>query len=364
MLINELDTPALIVDLDKLDRNLQKMAAFCKSHKVGLRPHTKTHKCLEIARMQMNLGAIGLAVAKVGEAEVMVDTGCRDIMIAYPIWGRDKLDRLMPLAKKTSLTVVPDSFEVAEAISKRAVEAGVSINIIVESDVGFHRTGIPAGPDVVKAAKKMQSLPGVKFKGLMIYPGHIWFGPNFKEESWVDVKQKATMLIMMFKEAKLPLDVVSTGGTPSSPRLNELGGITETRMGTYPFMDMNTVNGTNFSRDDCALMILATVVSVSVPGGAIIDGGSKTFSGDGSILGPEGGYGYVMEDAGIKFFKMNEEHGYLNISGASRKLKVGDKLRVIPNHVCAAFNMHDVVFGFRGNKVETEWKIAARGKIR
>ena len=312
----------------------------------------------------MDYGACGLAVAKVGEAEIMVESGCGDILVAYPAWGREKIDRLIPLTEKTGITVALDSAEVARGLSERAAQAGAEIGILVESDVGMKRSGIPAGPDVIELAEMVNGMPGLELRGLMVYPGHIWFGPGHREEDWDDVKKKVAMLIAMFRGANLPLDMVSTGGTPSSRRAHELEGITETRIGSYPFLDMNYVNGAKFSRGDCALSVLATVVSTAVPGRAIIDGGSKTFSGDGSILGADGGYGHCLEDPNIRLIKMNEEHGYLDVSGTSNKLSIGDKLRFIPNHVCATVNMHEVMYGIRGESVETEWKVAARGKIR
>lgn len=363
MLLKELDTPAVIVNKDIMERNLRHMAEHCRKYTIGFRPHIKTHKCLEIARMQLDSGAIGLAVAKVGEAEIMVETGCKDIQVAYPILGRQKLERLMPLAKKINITVSLDSMEVAEGISQKAHDYGCTLNILIEVDVGFRRCGIPIGPGIVEFARKVSNLPNLNLKGLMIYPGHIWFGPNHKESDWDTVKTNLKAIRKIFQDAGLPLDVVSTGGTPNSRRTQELEGITETRIGSYPFLDMNYVDGAGYSLDDCSLMVLVTVVSTAVPGMAIIDGGSKTFSGDGSVLGIGGGYGYVKEDPAVKFFKMNEEHGFLDVSKALRRLQVGDRLHIIPNHVCTTINMHDQIYGYRGEIVESEWKVAARGKV-
>lgn len=363
MLLKELDTPAVIVDRDKMEQNLRQMAGHCKKYSIGLRPHIKTHKCPEIARMQLDSGALGLAVAKVGEAEVMVETGCKDIQIAYPVFGRQKLERLMPLTKKTAITVSLDSIEIAEGISQKAQDFGCIINILIEVDVGFHRCGIPVNAGIVEFARKVATLPNLNLKGLMIYPGHIWFGPNHKESDWDTVKTNLKTIRKFFQDAKLPLDVVSTGGTPNSRRTQELEGITETRVGTYPFLDMNYVDGAGYPHNNCSLTVMVTVVSSSVPDVAIIDGGAKTFAGDGSILGPNGGFGYVVDDPDLKFIKMNEEHGFLDISKTSRHIQIGDRLRIIPNHVCTTINMHNQIFGYRGERVEVEWKVAARGKV-
>ncbi len=320
----ELSTPALTIDLDILERNLDRMARYCRERHLGLRPHTKTHKTLEVARLQLDRGAVGLTVAKVGEAEVMASAGATEppeILVAYPIYGGEKLRRLSELALARRILLSLDSEVTAQELSRAAVAQGAVFGVLVEFDSGLRRCGVEPGPACVELAKKVEALPGLKFRGLMTYYGNIW-------------------------------------GTEAERRDETI------RPGTYAYNDLNTFYQGACGLEDCAARVVATVVSTAVPGRAMIDAGSKTLSSDALGSGPKTGHGYVVEAPDAKLIKLNEEHGHLDITGSARQFRVGEVVTVIPNHVCTCVNMHDEVFLLRNEEVVGCWRVAARGKIR
>jgi len=360
----ELSTPALTIDLDILERNLDRMAAYCRDHGVGLRPHTKTHKTPEAARMQMDRGAVGLTVAKVGEAEVMAAAGLDNILIAYPIWGAEKLRRIAALARERSILLSLDNEATAEGLSRAASSAGATVGVLVEFDAGMRRCGVPPGPGCLELARKIEKMPGLKFKGLMTFPGNIW-GPEADREK--EVKQVAARFeqaLEPFRKAGMEVEIVSGGSTPSAFMSHQIPGLTEIRPGTYAYNDLNTYYQGACRLEDCAARVVTTVVSTAVPGRAMIDAGSKTLSSDALGSGPATGHGYVVEAPDAALIKLNEEHGHIDITRSSHAFHVGEIVTVIPNHVCACVNMHDEVFLLRNGQVQGAWKVAARGKIR
>jgi len=364
----ELPTPALTIDLDVLERNLDRVAEYCRSHNIGLRPHTKTHKSLEVARLQLSRGAIGLTVAKVGEAEVMANaglgTGPEDILVAYPIFGIEKLRRLATLAETRRILLSLDNEATAEGLSRAASEAGVSFGVLVEFDAGLHRCGLQPGPDCVTLARKIEKLPGLNFLGLMTYFGSVWGSEEERRSEVRQVAARVELALEAFEQARMPVEIVSGGSTPSYRLSHEIPGITEIRPGTYVYNDLNTFYQGVCGLEDCAARVVTTVVSVAVADRAMIDAGSKTLSSDALGSGPKSGHGYVVEAPEAKLFKLNEEHGHLDISNSPHRLRVGDVLTVIPNHVCTCVNMHDEVYLLRNQQVVDCWRVAARGKIR
>lgn len=364
----ELSTPALTIDLNILERNLDRMAAYCRDHGLGLRPHTKTHKTREVARMQLERGAVGLTVAKTGEAEVMASAGLDGILVAYPIWGAEKLRRLAALAREHSILLSLDNEATAEGLSQAASSAGTAIGVLVEFDSGLHRCGLPPGPDCLELARKIEKMAGLKFRGLMTYPGNIWGAEDAREKEVKQVSERFEKALEPFHKAGMELEVVSGGSTPSAFMSHEIPGLTEIRPGTYVYNDLNTYYQGACRLEDCAARVVTTVVSTAVPGHAMIDSGSKTLSSDalgaGHDTGHGAGHGYVVEAPDAPLIKLNEEHGYLDISKSSHAFHVGEVVSVIPNHVCACVNMHDEVFLLRDGQVEGSWKVAARGKVR
>lgn len=362
MNITELDTPALIIDLDIMERNLRKVADYTRNYDLRLRPHTKTHKIPALGRRQLDLGAAGLTVAKVSEAEVMLNSGTPDLLVAYPIIGRKKLERLMGVALKTNVTVSLDNLFVARQLSDAAREAQAEIGILAEVDVGLGRVGVMPS-EAVALAQGIDRLPRLRFEGIAFYPGHIKLMDEEGNQALQVLAQVVDGLLRDLKRAGLPARIVSGGSTPALFHSHEIPGLNEIRPGTYIFNDRNTMLSGACSLEDCAASILATIVSTAKKGQMIIDGGSKTFSSDRPVSGNEVSFGHVMEAPQAVFTKMNEEHGYVDIRRTGVEFHVGDRVRVIPNHVCVAMNLHECVYGIRGGVVEQEWRVEGRGKL-
>ncbi len=363
MRIDELETPALIVDLDVLQRNIHSLAAYCKKHDLKLRPHTKTHKVPAIARMQVAAGATGITVAKVGEAEVMASAGLDDILIAYPLVGSSKWERAARLARDRKLMVSLDSLEAAEGLSEAANRLGSTIRLLVEFDVGMNRCGIQSVVGWLRVVKAIDMLPGLEFSGLMFYPGHIWNPPDEQAGALEPISQIIEEIRTELNKVGLSCDVVSGGSTPTAYNSHLVRGLTEIRPGTYVYNDMNETRGGFSGLDDCALRVTVTVVSNAVAGRAMIDGGSKTFSGDRLISGDRQGFGLITEYPNIQFTAMSEEHGHLDLTESAHHPAVGERLTIIPNHVCPCVNMHDRVYYHRNGIVEGSWNIEGRGKV-
>jgi len=364
MLVSELDTPALIVDLDVMEGNLTQMADYCRRHNLRLRPHTKTHKIPELARKQIESGASGITVAKLTEAAVMIDAGLDDLLIAYPIVGPAKTARLARLAERAKLTVSLDSEEAARGISAATSERGTTVDVLVEIDVGFGRCGVANETEPLKLAQTISSLPGLNFQGLMFFPGHFGVEPEERAVLRAQVNGLLDRCVETFARAGLPVALVSGGSTPSRYESDQFHGVNEVRPGTYIFNDRNTVGVSAASLNECALSVLVTVVSTSVSGHAVVDGGSKTFSSDRYQAEDGRGFGLIKEDPAAEIERFSEEHGHINVARSDRRYSVGERLNVIPNHVCSTVNLHDEIYGVRGEQVETVWRVAARGKVR
>ena len=364
MLARELSTPALTVDLDVLEKNLKRVAELCRRQGVGLRPHTKTHKTVEVSRLQLAQGAVGLTVAKVGEAEVMAGAGLDDILVAYPILGEEKLRRLARLARARRVLLSLDSEAAAQELSKAAVAQNATIGVLVEFDAGGHRCGLEPGPTLVALAKAIEKLPGLKFRGLMSYFGNVWGSVEERRAEAQRVSERVARALEAFRAERLPVEIVSGGSTPSAEFAHLIPGLTEIRPGTYVYNDLNTYYQGACGLEDCAVRVVATVVSTAVPGRAIIDAGSKTLASDALGSGPKSGFGYVVEAPDAPIIKLNEEHGLLDITPSRHHFRVGEVVTIIPNHVCVTVNMHDEILTLRGDEVVGCWQVAARGKIR
>jgi D-serine deaminase-like pyridoxal phosphate-dependent protein len=364
MLISDLETPAVVIDLDVMDRNLTRMADYCRREKLALRPHTKSHKIPELAKRQIESGATGITVAKLGEAEVMLDAGLDDILIAYPLVGKGKPERLAELADRASISVALDSEEAARAISDVMRERGATVGVLVELDVGFGRCGVADENELLALARKVAELPGVEFKGLMFFPGQFVCEGEKRASLREGVNELLARVLDRFESADLPLSIVSGGSTPTAREGHQFRGVNEIRPGMYIFNDRNMSGVGVAGIDDCALSVLVTVVSTSVAGRAVVDGGSKTFSSDRYLAGDGLGFGLIKEDPGIQLEALSEEHGHMNLGRSTRQLTVGERLTIIPNHVCSTVNMHDEIYGVRGEQIETVWQVAGRGKVR
>lgn len=361
MQISDLDTPAVLIDLDVMERNLDRVAAYCREHDLRLRPHTKTHKIPAIGALQLARGAAGLTVAKVSEAEVMLASGTQDLLIAYPIIGKRKLERLMKVAQQVHVTISLDNLFAARQLSDAARAAGINFGVLAEVDVGLRRVGVEPG-EVVALAQGIARLPRLNFEGIAFYPGHIKMMDEEGIEALGELEGTLKEILRDLRAAGFECRIVSGGSTPTLFESHRVRSMNEIRPGTYVFNDRNTVLCGACRWEDCAASVLTTVVSTAVKGQVIIDGGSKTFSSDRLVTG-EAGFGRIIEAPEAIFTKMNEEHGFVDIRRAGVEFEVGDRMRVIPNHICVVMNLHERVYGIRGETVEQVWTVDGRGKL-
>jgi D-serine deaminase-like pyridoxal phosphate-dependent protein len=363
MHVEDLETPALLIDLDIMERNLKRVAGYAAQHNLRLRPHTKTHKTPALGRRQIDLGATGLTIAKVGEAEVMLGAQPQDLLLAYPLFGRRKLERLMEVARQTRVTVSLDNTLCASLLSEAASEGEVNVGVLAETDVGMGRVGVDPGEPLVDFVKTISRLPGLIWEGVAFYPGHLRSNDDAGLRAMDELSSIVDSIRSDLRHEGFEPQVISGGSTPTLFQSHLVRGMNEIRPGTYIFNDKNTVLSGACAWEDCAASVLATVVSTSRPGQMIIDGGSKTFSSDRLSGSEEVSFGRLMEDPGAVFRKMNEEHGYVDIRECSREFTVGDRVRMIPNHVCVVVNLHETMYGIRGERVEEVWKVEGRGKL-
>ena len=357
MNLDGLDTPALWVELDVMERNLSRMAEYCRSHGLALRPHIKTHKTPELARRQLELGAVGITCAKVTEARIMVESGCQEILMAYPVWGEHKWPKLAALAERVKLTIATDSLEQAKALAEGLGPAAERLSLLVEVDVGMGRCGLPIDNRLTESVTRIAEV-GIAVRGMMFYPGQI---RKVEEKTIEALSERISEACESFQQAGVTTEVVSGGSTPTAFYSHLQKGLTEIRPGTYIFNDCNTVNTGAVGWEDCALKLRCRVVSTSVPGVAIIDGGNKCFSDAPSAAGK--GFGRLAAYPQVPCEKMWEEHGLLRTESSGVSLRVGEPVDVIPNHACTAVNMHRILYGVRNGVVEQIWQIAAQGRI-
>jgi D-serine deaminase-like pyridoxal phosphate-dependent protein len=367
--VGSLDTPCLVVDLDKMERNIRDWQADIDRAGTKLRPHIKTHKVPEIALQQEKLGAVGIACAKVTEAEPFVAAGCRDVVIAYPVVGRDKWERLARMARQAKMTVNVDSPTAVRGISQVAKERGVNIGVQIEVDSGFHRCGFAyTDVDGVEAfARLINSLPGIELEGITTHRGVFFEGADkmTTEECGLEEGRLMVELAEKLRSRGVPIKQVTAGGTLTGRYVAQVPGISEVRAGTYVFFDSMQVGYGTTTEDNLALTILTTVVSHQAPDRATVDGGSKTFSGDRGVVGANSAKsGPELARAvgrNVLLERISEEHGMVRV-GEGEKLEVGEKVAFYPFHVCTCVNLSDELIGVRGGRVEKVWRISARGK--
>ncbi|MGZ4152148.1 MAG: alanine racemase [Actinomycetota bacterium] len=361
----DLDTPSLLVDLDVLERNIEEMAGVARDAGVRLRPHTKTHKCPEIAAMQVAAGAAGITVAKLGEAEVMADGGLDDLLVAYPIVGSAKLDRLRALLGRIDVRVSLDSVEVAEGVGRVGTAIGRPVPVLVEVDVGLHRLGRPPGDATADLVAGIARVPGVEVVGLLTHAGNAYRARDAAELRAMAEREALDLLETAERCAAAGVEIrdVSIGSTPTARIGATVPGVTEIRPGTYVFNDVTMMRLGVATERDCALSVLATVVARPVSDRFVIDAGSKALTSDGSTDGPFPGRGIAKDRPELRLDFLSEEHGVGQLP-EDASLSIGDRLRIIPLHACGCTNMFDVAYGIRGGEVERELQILGRGKVR
>ena len=353
------------VDGPKMERNLQKMAHVARENGVALRPHVKTHKIPRIAREQVEAGATGVTVAKVSEARVMVDGGIEDIFIAYPLVTEAKIRQAIRLAERVRLIVGVDSLEGARRLS--AVAEDHTLEVRLEVDTGLRRTGVPLD-EAVGLAGEIEAMGNLDLTGIYTYRGAILGDSKTMEleKAGLEEGQLMVSLAERMRERGIGVDDVSVGSTPTAVYVAKVDGVTEIRPGTYVFYDRMQVRLGVCSLDECAAVVVCTVVSRPTRDLAIIDGGSKTFATDvapgAEPLNLEG-YGHVVGYPGAVLERLTEEHGMLSVD-EDCDLAVGDTLQIIPNHICSTVNLHDEVYLVGEDGVVEETRVAARGKVR
>jgi len=360
---SDLESPVPIVDLDRLDRNLDRAARYAGEHRLALRPHIKTHKSPRLAAEQLKRGAVGLTCATPFEAEVMSEVA-NDILLAYPPVGARRARRVAGLSEDVRLTVALDSATAADDLASAARAADRPISVYVELDLGMHRVGLPVVDDAIALARRIQDAKPLAFGGIAFYPGHIREPVDSQDAKLDALRSSLGEALARFEQAGLAPRAVSGGSTPTMWHTHEIPGVTEFRPGTYIFNDRTTAEIGACDWDDCALTVLATVVSTAVPGQAVIDAGSKALGREPlrGTSGADEGFGSLLEHPEVVVKGMSEEHGLLDLSRTTWRPVVGERVRVIPNHVCIVVHLNDVVFGVRGTTVETSWPVAARGR--
>ena len=349
--IEDLETPVPVIDIDIVERNLTRWQARCDALGLSNRPHIKTHKLVPLAKAQMDLGAHGITVQKLGEAEVMAHAGITDMLLTFNVVGRHKLERLAALARSTGIKLVADNADVLEGLAHAAREAGRDITVLVECDTGAARNGVQSPQAAAELAKLIDSTGGLVFGGLMTLP------KNDARRQMAAFLDKARELL---SKAGLDTPTVSAGGTPDMWKDEGLDHVSEYRAGTYIYHDRMQIAAGSATPADCALTVLSTVVSVPTSERAMIDAGSKSLTSD--LVGQEG-YGEVQALSGARVYNMSEEHGFLDISRLNDKPKVGDLVRITPNHVCPVTNLFDKVVIVKGDQVLGAVKVDARGTV-
>jgi D-serine deaminase-like pyridoxal phosphate-dependent protein len=346
MNVHDLETPSVLIDLDIMQHNITRMQAHCNALGLAFRPHIKTHKIPDIARMQIEAGAVGIACQKVTEAQVFTEAGINNIQIPYNIVGPQKTARLADLALYNKVTVSADHPTVIAGLSDAARANDMTLNVLVDLATDLQRTGAPPG-EVVTLAQKIDQDEHLHFAGLLVYPSNPSIRPDLQEA------------LDALHRAGIGVNTVSGGGTGAALHAHEVPELTELRVGTYVFNDWATVCKGWASFDDCAMTVMATVVSRPTQDRAILDSGSKTLSSDAY----DGCYGYIAEYPDARIYQLNEEHAFVDMSACYERPVIGERVHVIPVHTCVVSNLHNQLYGVRGESVEVVWPVAARGMV-
>jgi len=357
-----LETPAGIVDLDRMAANLDRMAGYARAHGLALRPHAKTHKSPVVALMQLRRGAVGLTVATPREAEVMAGV-CDDLLVAYPPVGPSRIERLLALPEHVRITVGLDSEIALRGLSEGAAAAGREVGVLIELDLGMGRCGLADPRAAVELAGLAARLPAVGYRGIMFYPGHIREAVAAQRMALERLQRDLDRHLEALRVAGLTPDVVSGGSTPAGFASHLIEGLTEIRPGTYVYNDRTTALIGACGWEDCAYSVLATVVSAG-PDRAVVDAGSKALARE-EIRAPGAtGYGALLDRPDVVVRSVSEEHGTLDLSGTDWRPHIGETVRIVPNHVCLSVHLQERVWGVQGEAIETSWDVEARGRQR
>jgi D-serine deaminase-like pyridoxal phosphate-dependent protein len=361
------DTPEVVVDLVRVEANIARVAAIAEAGHKQLRPHIKTHKMPEIARMQVDAGAIGIQTAKLGEAEVMAREGFDDILIAFPVVGAAKLRRLVNLAARVRISVCLDSFEVAEPLSRALAAENVRSGIVIEVDTGLRRTGLPPGESGALLAERVAELPALDFQGVLTHEGHIYTRATTDAERERMTRDACDAIVTSAEEIRsrgIDCKIVSVGATPSLRFAARCEGITELGPGTYVFNDRTQLLHGSAAESDLGAFVVATVVSCPERGRVIVDAGSKALTSDRLIVrdAPQT-FGCVYGRPGWEIVRLSEEHGVIALPPGCSPPHVGDRLVLVPNHICPVMNLVDSVTILGADGVAERHPVLARGRV-
>lgn len=360
--LETLDTPALVVDLDRLDANIARWAAYARDAGVKLRPHGKTHKCVEIARRQLAAGACGLTLAKTGEAEVMARAGIGDIFLANEIVGAPKLPRLLALAREIRLRVGVDSVETAAPLADAAASNGVTVDVMLEVDTGLGRCGVAPGEPLLALARAVARSRGLRIAGIFTYRGYragAGLEAEGREEGEIMVREAERL-----RAAGFAIDEVSVGSTPTGRPAARVRGVTEIRPGTYVFNDAMQVRWGSATPEECALVVAARVISRPSRDVAVLDAGSKALTAEHGLFSSRGeSHGMLRGYPDCQIDRLWEEHGRVQLTAEARRLRVGDLVEIIPAHVCPTVNLARRLVCVRAGRVEATWDVAASGAV-
>jgi D-serine deaminase-like pyridoxal phosphate-dependent protein len=364
--VEDLDTPLLLADLDRMERNIRDWQSWMDEHGVAFRVHVKTHKVPEIALLQVAAGARGICCAKISEAEPFAAAGIRDICLAYPVFGEQKWARIAEMAASgVRMTVNCDSEQGVRQASEAASAAGVTVALQVDVDTGMHRGGIDMGDvdQIERLARLIAAGAGVGFDGLTTHRSYFFEGKRSMQEEGHTEGEILVAIAEELRRRGLEVREVSAGGSFTGKWVAEVPGVTESRAGTYVFYDVMHVGEGSASEDQLALTALCRVVSRWGDGGLTIDGGSKTFSGDRGVVGTGNAQGAppamtYSSDHRVSIERLTEEHGMGHATGP---VELGEKLRFYPFHACTCCNLANEIVGVRDGRVETVWRVAARG---
>lgn len=359
-----IDTPALVVSEDILHRNIAAMASFAQSVDVTMRPHIKTHKTPQIARLQLAAGAIGITCAKVGEAEVMVEQGAvHDILLAYPTIGTEKIRRVVALLDRARIIVAVDSLEAARLIARDLSHYDRRLDVMLEVNTGQNRSGVTVGDAAVAMALAIARIPNLNLVGIMTHEGHANSAPPADIERIAIAAGEAMVeTANAIRAHGLHLPTVSVGSTPAATYTPTVAGVTEMRPGTYVFNDNSAFRYGHLGVQDCAARFIATVVSRPAPDRCVIDTGSKSLALDPGKAHP--GHGYIVGHPEVVIAKLSEEHGVCTLPLGELGFEVGDRVEIIPNHICPTVNLMNELFIARDGEIIDTWPVAARGRVR
>lgn len=331
------ETPIGVVDLDRARANAERVATYAADHGLAWRPHIKTHKSLEIGRIQLAAGATGLTVATLREAEVMSGI-TDDILLAYPQIGAARLTRLARLAGAVDMKVALDSVDALRPMAASMAAEGVGVGVLVEQDVGMGRVGVQGAAEVVALASEIAEADGVDFRGVLLYPGHIRVKPARQDTHLRAVGEAVSRTVEALEAVGLSPSIVSGGSTPTVWESHKVAGLTEIRSGSCIYFDREGLDIGVATADDLAYSVMATVVSTAVPGQAVVDAGSKALAKE--ARGGDG-YGILLDHPEVVVVGLSEEHGILDLGATEWTPQIGERVRIVPNHVCVSVNLND-----------------------